>query len=484
MLLILLLNGIDDKKLLEDWLNSDSKANELIYKLDIVKLLQLGVVFPAKITNDSNFATFLLNKVINQTGSLIDIRSYIYIIQRTDTEFYTALLNEYNKYSKNLLNSYNKEQHIFDEYFQYLKNNKSYDGYLFSKSVQEKLSRCSSIEEQKKLLEKETSLKISEIVVDSIFEDNIYNVKLNISEILRYTNDIDENLIDRTRLDFYQVILNIDSMNNEDKIKLFHNLKGKNISAMLYDDLQLLKRHSYNSIKNSLTQVDKGTKLSKSKLSDKYGTDIYELNGEKFYMLVKSMEPISQNKYNNYIDLGNNDNGKKNNSDVERGCFSLIGSDNIDVFNRSFVYGFNSFDVNNIISVFETDCFSRESDERILNENYGTTAVNRIMTPHQIVNGLDPDRKTKYSEIQILGKMKPDFIIVFDEINELAIEESKSSNVPIVIIHTEKYNNDKRRFNPFNDDNLQYIDFSGTRETGLRSKRWLFITSFNSSLKF
>lgn len=308
-------------------------------------------------------------------------------------------------------------------------------------------------------------MKISEIVVDNIFNDNIYNVRLNINEIIRYTTDINENLLDPDHLNFYKVILSIDSLSNEDKIKLYNKFKDKDISSILYDDLRILKNHSYNAIKNSLTIFNSNTGLKREDLSKTYGTDVYELNGENFYMLVKSMNPISNDINNNFINL------EKKESGVERGCYSLIGSDNIDVFNRNFVYGFNNFDEQNIISVFETDCFSKENDEPILNQNYGTTAVNRLMTPSQIVNGLDSSKKTRYSEIQILGKLKPDFIVAFDSINEMAIGESKRLNIPIVIIKTMSYSNDKKSNNPFNDESLQYIDFSGDRETTLRGKR-------------
>ena len=215
---------------------------------------------------------------------------------------------------------------------------------------------------------------------------------------------------------------------------------------------------------NSLANIVGNGQLKNTILSDKYGIDIYELNGEKFYMLVKSMNPITEKT--NILETN------QKNYSIERGCYSLIGSDNIDVYNKQFVYGFvNGFIPENIISVFETDCFSRESDEPILNEDYGTTAVNRLMTPDQIVNGLDSNKKTRYSEIQIAGKINPDFIVTFDEINELAVSESKRLNIPIVVINTKKYENNKKRSNPFNNENLQYIDFSGSRESNLRRSR-------------
>lgn len=459
-LLVILLNTISDKHLIQEWLNKDPRAKYLIYKIDVNKLLQYDLIIPNDILNDDRFPNYLIKNIINHTESLIDIRSYLYKFQSINFEFYEKMLYEYKKYIQNLLDSYDYNTHLFHGY---LDSNYT-DRYILPNSLRKKLNEIPE-KEKLSILRKETSLKISEIVVDNIFNDNIYNVRLNINEIIRYTTDINENLLDPDHLNFYKVILSIDSLSNEDKIKLYNKFKDKDISSILYDDLRILKNHSYNAIKNSLTIFNSNTGLKREDLSKTYGTDVYELNGENFYMLVKSMNPISNDINNNFINL------EKKESGVERGCYSLIGSDNIDVFNRNFVYGFNNFDEQNIISVFETDCFSKENDEPILNQNYGTTAVNRLMTPSQIVNGLDSSKKTRYSEIQILGKLKPDFIVAFDSINEMAIGESKRLNIPIVIIKTMSYSNDKKSNNPFNDESLQYIDFSGDRETTLRGKR-------------
>ena len=69
--------------------------------------------------------------------------------------------------------------------------------------------------------------------------------------------------------------------------------------GMLYDDLKILKEYSYSTIKNSLTSFNSDSKLKNTTLSEKCGVDIYSLNGEPFYMLVKSMNPISNNDNNN-----------------------------------------------------------------------------------------------------------------------------------------------------------------------------------------
>lgn len=464
-ILIILINTIDDKKLLQEWINSDKRANRLIYEIDVFRLLQYDIKIPYEITKDDKFPIFLFNTIINRSESLIDIRSYLFKFENDNYELYTKLALELNKYYRKIIESYNSEQDLFIDYIKYLNgNNYSEDNYLFSKEINDFLNNSDNKDEIISFLRKETSLKISEVIIDLLFKDNIYNVKLNIMEILRYTEDIKQKLINDDNLNFYKTILNIDSMNNSEKIILYNKLKNKNISAMLYDDIRVLKDFSYRSIKDSLTNIVGNEQLKNTILSDKYGIDIYELNGEKFYMLVKSMNPITEKT--NILETN------QKNYSIERGCYSLIGSDNIDVYNKQFVYGFvNGFIPENIISVFETDCFSRESDEPILNEDYGTTAVNRLMTPDQIVNGLDSNKKTRYSEIQIAGKINPDFIVTFDEINELAVSESKRLNIPIVVINTKKYENNKKRSNPFNNENLQYIDFSGSRESNLRRSR-------------
>lgn len=256
-------------------------------------------------------------------------------------------------------------------------------------------------------------------------------------------------------------------MENEEKIRLFNFLKDKDISALLYDDLRKLKNHSYNAIANCLTNFKTSGTLKNSQLSNKQGIDIYELNGEQFYVLVKSMEPVSDQDNINKVNLEI----KTSDTLIKRGCYSLIGSDDISVYSRKFVYGFYSFEPNNIISAFERDCFSRENDEIILNENYGTLLVNRLMTPSQIVNGLSPDRRVGYREIQITGNLQPDFIVAFDEIDDLIIDESKKMNIPVVVINTKKYNNKKKRSNPANNEELMYIDFTNDRESTMRGKR-------------
>lgn len=468
------LDTIEDKKILQEWINKDSRSKKLIYKLNVVKLLKLDIVIPSEITQEPEFSSYLFNSIIKQTESLIDIRSYIYKIKNTDYYLGIRLSSELKKYYNLIIDSYDESTGLFNDYNKFMNEGIiGNDFYLFPNQLKKTFASVSNQSELKQKLKKETSLKLSEIVIDAIFEDNIYNVKLNIIEILRYLNSIEEKIIDDERITFYKMILNVDSMENVEKIRLFNSLKDKKVSTLLYDDLRSLKNHSYNAIADCLTDFKTNEALKNSELSNKHGVDIYELNGEKFYMLVKSMEPISDKDSLNIINLEN----ENSETLVKRGCYSLIGSDDISVFSGKITYGFNNFNPDSIISIFESDCVSRtntfekKDNDIILNENYGTFLVNRLMTPSQIVNGLNSDKQVGYSEIQIAENLKPDFIVAFDKVNDLIINESKKLNIPIVVINRRKYKNRKEYSEPASDIGLMYIDFTSSRESSLRGKR-------------
>ena len=67
------------------------------------------------------------------------------------------------------------------------------------------------------ILKTETSKKISEVVIDALFSDNIYNVGINIREMLRYNNKLDKNdkALDDDRVAFYKMILDFDSISSK-----------------------------------------------------------------------------------------------------------------------------------------------------------------------------------------------------------------------------------------------------------------------------
>ena len=86
------------------------------------------------------------------------------------------------------------------------------------------------------ILKMETSKKISEVVIDALFSDNIYNVGINIREMIRYNNKLNKNdkALDDDRVAFYKMILDFDNISSKDKIKLFNEFKDRNFSLIYY----------------------------------------------------------------------------------------------------------------------------------------------------------------------------------------------------------------------------------------------------------
>lgn len=103
------------------------------------------------------------------------------------------------------------------------------------------------VEEAHYYLLKNTKEKISEIVVDGLFKDSIYNVWINIKEILRFHKQLQdkEKILSKEKIDFYQKILDIDALSNSDKIKLYNGLKGKNMALLFYQDWYKVRKYSY-----------------------------------------------------------------------------------------------------------------------------------------------------------------------------------------------------------------------------------------------
>ena len=298
----------------------------------------------------------------------------------------------------------------------------------------------------------EVNRKISEVVVDALFCDNIYNVWLNIKEMLRYNSKLDaeDKVLDNDKIDFYQMILNFDKISCEDKINLFNKLYDKNISVSFYDDLRKLKDISYDMIKKDLIDLSKcDDKLVSNDIDD---VKVYDLRDSKYTMLVR-MQGIYKDKSNN-----------------RRNCYSIISDENSDTYGHGeggIIYGYNSFDNDTVIHMLEQDAFSGD----VYSSNTAVSRyVNRIMTSKELVNG-----SNWYSEIELVNLQnknkeynikKPDFIVVYDEIRDKDIMESKRLNIPIVIIKMTRLKNENKVDTGFDNERDKYIDDSYSEKTG------------------
>ena len=460
------LDSDNQKKLLDEAFNDDTLIKIISYfRKDVVSyffeydrrsiylykkipgirgLIRSGVKFNREILIRDDFFDLL------KETDFAEFRNNINSIERHNDPM--IIEKKLNKYYDELIDQYDYNIGMFKEYINILNNpsilNNFNDTFIFDTNVRMLFinyrlrdengytftNRDKLIQE----LKEETSKKLSEIIVDALFADNIYNVWLNIKEMLRYNNnlDIEHRVIDSERSSFYEMILNFDNISSEDKINLFNKLRDKNISTIFYDDLRRIKDYAYDKIKEDMIDLSKYNDKINKEYSAKYGFNVYDLRDCEYTMLVRTLGSRYKEETIN-----------------TRDCYSIISNENSNVYgDGSIVYGYYSFDNDNIIHMLEQDSFSSNSYD---NENV-TKYVNRIMTSKEIVNG-----SSWYSEIDIAnspngtGKyknMRPDFVVSYGKIRDIDIEEAKRLNIPIVVIKKTFLNDKDRIYSDFDSE--------------------------------
>lgn len=399
----------------------------------IVKINELG----EKIRNNENliYQDYFFDEL--KSCSLSEFRNNINYIQDINATVY--LENRVDKYYLQLLEQYDFDTRLFKDYNEIIKllKNQQYsdienyksDIYLVNEFVIYRLNKdskdFSNINKAIVCLLEETNVKISEIVVSGLFKDTFYNVIINIKEMLRYNGLLNDNekVLDENKIKFYETIFNIDKVSCEDKILMYKKLKDRNINLCFYDDLRKLKDLCYKKINESLIKLEEHNNFKDVNLSLKYGVDVYDLTEKEYTMLVRSSDA--------YLDK----------VDARIPSYSIISNEKNYVFSsrfKKFIYGYSSFDIDCVIHSFERDASVSK------NSVYGTKKVNRLMSLEQLIKS-----DLSYNEINIVNLKdkenddgyvvpKPDYIIVYDNVLEKDVDESKRLGIPIVIIKKKK----------------------------------------------
>ena len=439
---------------------NDRRSIDLFEKIpNINGYINSGVKFNDSILSSQRFFNRL------KSSSFVIFRKNINTVETYNNPI--IIEQKLKKYYDELISSYDSEEDMFDEYWGVL-NNPSLlynyydkDTFIFSYDIVLLFEKYLSCDDDDNLyfkdrdaliqiLKMETSKKISEVVIDALFSDNIYNVGINIREMIRYNNKLDKNdgALDDDRVAFYKMILDFDNISSKDKIKLFNEFKDRNFSLTSYDDLRKLKDASYDMIKNDLLDLSKYSDKVSSIDCERTQCLVYDLRDSKYTMLVRSKFP------------------HKDKSNKRRNCYSIISDENNNTFdqgedNDKIIYGYNSFLNDRVIHMLEQDAFSSDA----YNDNKDVSNyVNRIVSKDELVLGSDC-----YSEVELVniqdenGKyinQKPDFIVVYDNIRDIDITESKRLNIPIVIIRKNILDKNERIDMEFDREKDRYVNSS------------------------
>ncbi len=176
---------------------------------------------------------------------------------------------------------------------------------------------------------------LSDLIIDYHFNKISYNVFLDIRELFRY--QIEKwKILAIENLKIYRDILNIDKLSNEEKIKLHKSLIWKNISEMFDNDLEIAKKTAKKEISDSILNHETIEQYRDDELTKKYWVEIYNLEWQPFYALVKR---VNQTDYNGEIDYTLTNGYNRPDYAISR-SFSLVWTENTGVWGDTW---FNTF---------------------------------------------------------------------------------------------------------------------------------------------
>lgn len=372
--------------------------NSTVYDINI--MMNNGLVIPKRLFNSNT----LIDKYIKLDTSRY--RDYVNNLMFNNYELYEIIEKKRFKYVDNKIN--NIKDDILDEYHNFDKDN------IFNTYDYKTASRLQSIKNDEDKLNQyfkySTKEKLLEMIIDIFFKDIPYNFIKNLKAILNYSKD-NHNFIPQN-LDIYNTILDFNKLSIDEIINFFNKYKSIDLATVFYNDFRKARNTSYKEINDGITKFDKNSSSYKKNISSDMGIDIYELNGEDFYLYIHSSRSGRWMANKKTISL------------------SLISHDNINTIdNDEVIFGFSKLNVDNIMHIYHTDSFTKHDQ--------GTSKIHDILTKEKLINKTISYNEILYKETP---NLIPDYVVCFDTIDGKDRIIARELNIPIVIINSKKYN--------------------------------------------
>lgn len=372
---------------------------------------------------------FLINDA-NYCGDPTNLNNYAktteeeFILNKEYPESYKNIFNMINKLS-NLDSSSNEYHDIFRNLIRQIQ--------IFPNEYTNlrELIFNGEFDEVINLITKSLDEKKSDYIIDYHFEENYYNVMYDLRELLEfyYAGNID---IPEDRLYLYQQIVNIDMLSSQEKIELHNELKQYNMMEIFYDDMSFARKQVRKAIKDYSMVKEELVKFKDEELSNEYGVDVYNIEDNPFFAIVKSNINAEDN-----LPVGHSY------SLVGNGCISVFGTPK---YSDTYVYDSSDLNPEQIVHVFPRDSFTIYRPFSFTDQ--ATNRVEQLMMPDELLYN-----KRTYNEILILerGKKETDIdsripklkriaLYCVDQITAKDVETAKIHNIGIMLINSKKYN--------------------------------------------
>lgn len=430
----------------------------------------------------------ITNKLANRLWNDNNVFMYRRMLNDAEYSTNTSVLNEYAKTEEEkvisssltsaLIYPFDRIYELFkileEQKYNYSNDILNYDSELEDKIRQEYIDLCDITEIRNldgmirnimlkgnendvfNLIKKYSDEQVSNYIIDYHFEENYYNIMLDMNELLQYYYD-GNIVINREHIELYEQLVNLDLLPNDEKYNLHNRLKNYNIMSIFYDDMRMAKDKVAEDIKEYSLDSESIQKYKDEELSKEYGVPIYVMDGAPFFGIVKTGRSIED-----HYPTGHS--------------YSLIGDKGLTVFgnpDKAKTYLYDSSTLNNeqIVHVFPVDSYTLYQPF-----HYGGEAsmrVNTLMTPEALTT-----HSFSYNEILVLEKGKEQTymdsrvpqlqklaLYCVDEITEEALNQAKLSNTGIMLVHSKKYNQvSKNTYQRNGYDENHYNYFNGSYE--------------------
>lgn len=434
--------------------------NSVGKKLNNLTLKQLNLLFEQKISIPSDILED--KEFIRNITTMLDIKTYRILINNLSEANDSELIEKKRKqYYEMTINSFDKKTNMLEVYYNlYLKlknvlNSISikYGSIYFSLiNIMENIldfnylydldSRINALENinNETLLafcQTLSNLELTNMIIDYHFEDVYFNVLKDIEILLKFYESGGISLTN-DEYQLYKNILHLDDLAFDEKIKLHEEMKAYNLKEKFYDDIRNAKNKSYQMINQEILNEKKLKEYQNEELSNKYGVNIYVLDGQPFKALVKSFNDSKSYVLGRYFSHNNS----------LYGSFSLDGSEKLQIFTNPREYYnilYESLNEEQVIHTFSVDSFTSRPSKY---DNNLTDRFNEILTPESIINNSD-----NYNEILIrqASESRPSEIderipvpkmvslYCYDEITPFDIESAKALGIGITVVLTRNY---------------------------------------------
>lgn len=293
-------------------------------------------------------------------------------------------------------------------------------------------------------LEKESHRQLTNMVIDYHYEDIPYNLFLDLGQLLHFQIEGEKTLSDK-EIEFYSRLLDMDTMSYEELKELHERLKKYPAKENLYDDFRTAKDRAIILMNHSVLNKESIQKYKDNVLTEKYGVDVYVLDGDDFFAYIRGYE------------IFKTDTLMKNpvRQDIDRNSYSLVGTSQLGTFlnpkqSFNFIY-LTPMPVNQVAHVCSGPSYSI-SYERNVTE--ASPWLYEICTPESLL-----DTKDEYTEIvvnvpnserndELNSKLiHPEIfgIFCYDEIMDVDVDSAKYMGKSIVLVKTESYEKKKSK---------------------------------------